>query len=327
MREAGWAHPRPPRDEGEHRVTLETRKPTAKPSWPLTLVTGVAGSGKSWLGAEASASPLISRTLWIGYGELDPDDYGSIDGADFDIVAHDGTTRDVVAKINEIADMPTPDDGRPVLIVVDSGGRFWDVLYDGVQRAKSARGPRAENDSDNDLWTPAHDEWQALLGALRRHNGPSIITARFAYSAVYVGGKANGEMAWRVQAEKGLPYDVDAVIEMRSRGDYTLSKVKSARMELPEPRSWPDFTIDALWREMGLADTEAGPRTFAKPVTNPNAALDRSGRNWNLELKACHSAAQVRALGAEASTARATDDVTVAIRRKLATLTPATPTQ
>lgn len=72
-------------------MTFQTRKPTGKPSWPLLLAAGGEGTGKSYLAAEASASDLIGKTYWLGYGEQDPDDYGNIPGADFDIVEHDGT--------------------------------------------------------------------------------------------------------------------------------------------------------------------------------------------------------------------------------------------
>lgn len=72
-------------------MTLKTRQPTGKPSWPILLLAGREKAGKSWAAVAASASDLIGRTLYIGIGEDDPDEYALIPGASFEIVEHDGT--------------------------------------------------------------------------------------------------------------------------------------------------------------------------------------------------------------------------------------------
>jgi hypothetical protein len=303
-------------------MALETRSLSGLPSWPVTLVAGTKSSGKTHLCVQASASPLISRTLWLGFGEMDPDDYGTIPGASVEVVSHAGTVKDLIEKVNEIADLPAPDEGV-ILIVIDSGTPVWETLSARVNAAKIARGPRAEGDKD--LWDEARREWVSLLNALRRHKGPSIITARFEEATVYVGGEATDKKVWRVRAERDLPFEVGACIEMRERGEYLLTGVKSARMEFTTARWWPDFTMDALWREFGLADGDVGERSFAKVITDPDAALDKTGRDWLAELEACHTIKQVTELGGQAS-GKAGKEVMTAIRRKTARLTPTPPT-
>ena len=78
-------------------MTLQTRKPTGIPSWPIVLLTGVEKSGKTYAAAAASASEMVGRTLWLGIGEDDPDEYGAIPGTRFEIVVHDGTYRSILA--------------------------------------------------------------------------------------------------------------------------------------------------------------------------------------------------------------------------------------
>ena len=312
MREARRVDARAPPDEGESRLTLNTRHLSGVPSWPIILLAGMHSTGKTFTCVEASASPLIARTLWLGFGELDPDDYGSIPGSAVETVHHNGTVHGLTEKVNEIADLPDPEHGVN-LIVIDSGTPVWESLTAGVQRAKVARGRDADNDKE--LWDAARAEWRALLAALRRHRGPSIITARFEETAIYVGDQATGERPWQVKAEKSLAYEVGAVIEMRTRGDYVLAGVKSASMQFNGPREWPDFTVDALWREMGLQGA-VGDRVFAEPVTDPDGALDVSDRDWFAELKSTTTPAAVAALGADASRSKANRDVVAAIRKK-----------
>jgi hypothetical protein len=120
-------------------VTLQTRKPTGLPSWPIALIGGVEGSGKSWKIVEASASDLIHRTLWIGCGEDDPDEYGIIPGARFEIVLHDGTYRGILAAVTAACAEPAGPKGEPNMIVVDSGSRFWEQLKDAAQDTANDR--------------------------------------------------------------------------------------------------------------------------------------------------------------------------------------------
>src|SRR5690606_14747062 len=86
--------------EGDEGMSaLQTRKPSGLPSWPILLLAGREKAGKSWAAVSASASPLVGRTLYIGIGEDDPDEYSIIPGADFEIVVHDGTFPGILAAV------------------------------------------------------------------------------------------------------------------------------------------------------------------------------------------------------------------------------------
>lgn len=291
-------------------MTVTTRKATGLPSWPLLLLTGRRGAGKTFTAAEASASPLVGGALWVGYGEPDPDDYAAIPGARFDLVEHDGSIRGLVATLEEIAGMP--ETSPPTLLVVDSGTRIWETISD------DTRARKGDVVDGGELWGPGKADWQAILNAMRRHKGPAIITARYEELGVL----ADGTYAWKVKAEKGLSYDVDGVIEMDERGTYVLSKIKSPRMAVPNKRAWPGFTVDALWRDMGLADSKVGASRYAAPVAETNRSEDKSGRDWLAELDRAVSLSQVAAIGSAATAAKASDLIRAAIRRKHQQLSP-----
>lgn len=291
-------------------MTITTRKPTGKPSWPLVLAAGGEGSGKSFLAAVASASDLIGQTYWIGYGEQDPDEYGAIPGANFDIVQHDGTITQLKAIIRELAALPKGD--KPTLLVVDSGTKVWDAVSENAQIEANKRQKREDAVITVDIWNKHKAHWRAIIDALRSHDGPSIITARYEEVAEIVKGKPTGEKLWKVKAEKGLPYDVDAVLHMPIRGEYTVSKVRSVRLQLQEPREWPNFTMDAFWRALGLHEVETGVSEYATPIVE-EPDLDVSGRKWLEELKELSTADEIASLGTEARAAHAADEIMSAI--------------
>lgn len=306
-------------------MTITTRKPTGRPSWPLLLAAGGEGAGKSFLAAQASASDLIGRTLWIGHGEADPDEYALIPGADFDIVEYDGTITGLRRIIREAAAEPKGD--KPTLLVVDSGTKVWDTISENAQldanqrAARNGRGGGGDATIGVDIWNRHKQHWRDIVDTLRLHDGPAIITAR--YEEVAAMGKdprsgktvPTGEKVWKVKAEKGLPYDVDAVVHMPVRGTYTLSKVRSVRLQLDEPKDWPGFTMDAFWRALGLADVETGRSAYATPVAEETPEADESGRDWLTELTAAGTdRGLLSKLGVEAKAAHASPETLEQIR-------------
>jgi hypothetical protein len=270
--------PTQPASAGRQALQRHTRRPTGKPSWPILLIAGAEKAGKSWACAAASGSPLIHRTLWIGIGEDDPDEYGNVPDADFEIVEHDGTYRDLLAAVEWAAAQPAGDDGRPNLIVLDSMSRLWDLLCDMAQDQANARARRkqqnpqsrqtaatddTEADIHMDLWNIAKSRWSNVMDALRAHQGPALVTARLDEVTVMVGGKPTQQKELKVKAEKSLPYDVGGVIQLPERGKAFLTGVRTTRMQIPERVPLPGFTVEKLWRNLGLADTEVGNRTHS----------------------------------------------------------------
>ncbi len=253
-------------------MALQTRKPTGLPSWPVVLLGGREKAGKTWAALHGSTSPLVGRTLYIGIGEDDPDEYSAIPGADFEIVLHDGTYAGIRGAVEGAVAEP-PVDGKPTLIILDSGTRAWNLIVDNAQavanrKAKGRQDPLTGDYSVTpDLWNAAAAQWAGIMNPLLRHQGPVVVTARLDNVMVMRNGQPTQEKEWKIQGHKTLPFDASAVVEMRERGHFLLTGVRSARIALPEPRLIPEFSLPWFWDLLGLAQG-VGERTHSAIVAD-----------------------------------------------------------
>lgn len=238
---------------------LKTRKPTGKPPWPMLLLAGMEKTGKSYACAVASASEHIGRTFWIGIGEDDPDEYGAIPGARFEIVEHDGTYWNILRAIEAAVAQPATD-GKPNLIVVDSIGRLWELLADMAQAEANRRRRKDEAVITMDQWNVAKSRWAHVITALKSHNGPVVVTSRMEKVTVMDDdGNPTKEKIFKIRAEKSLPFDVGVIVKMHARGEYYLEEVRSLKFK-PEPGvtvPYPDFTVEKLWTDLGVTEPGA----------------------------------------------------------------------
>jgi len=256
-------------------MTRKLRKPTGLPPWPIILIAGAEKVGKSYSCAAASASPHIGRTFWIGCGEDDPDEYGAIDGARFEIVEHDGTYKDILDAITEVSAEPY-EDGRPNMIVFDSASALWELLSGEAQSTANRRAKQKANrgnkpDADDvpismDLWNTATGRWNKIITAFKEHLGPVLITSRLEQVTVMDGGKPTTQKELKIKAQKNLSYDVGAVVMIPAREQYLLTGVRSLAYH-PEdpskPTDYPGFTVEKLWSDMGLIGKgKTAPRQF-----------------------------------------------------------------
>lgn len=252
-------------------MALRTRKPTAKPSWPVLLLAGAEKSGKSYSCALASTSKKVERTLWVSIGETDPDQYGAIDGAEFEIVEHDGTVNGIYQVLVEIASLPAGD--KPTLLVVDSMTKLWDMIKDDLQKTANARAKKynkSEQAISMDLWNKGNTMHQRIVSAINAHNGPVLLTSRLEpVTVVDDKGKPTPIKADKIKANKNLPYDVDGVIQMPERGIAVISGLRSVFVKLDGPTQYPNFTVDALWDSLRLGDVSE--RKVSDPAEPVNA--------------------------------------------------------
>lgn len=269
-------------------MTTTFREPTGKPTWPILLIAGGEKSGKSYASAKASASDLIGQTYWIGVGEDDPDEYGAIPGARFRIAKHNGTHQSILESLRDASKHPRVD-GKPNLLVVDSGTRVWEMLSDEAQeranmRAKKAAekwnkpfDPDTESTIGPDLWNRATGRWQDVMEILRNHDGPSIITARLDIVTIMdAKGQPTKDKTSKVKAQKSLPFDVGGIVEMPERGKAYISGIRSLKLDLPvgEKQQVKDFTVDWLWRKLGLdVEGATSPRQHSGADGQASAAV------------------------------------------------------
>lgn len=274
---------------------LKTRKPTGKPPWPIVLLAGGEKTGKSWAAAAFSASDLVGRTFFVEIGESYADEYGAIPGARYEICEHDGSYRGIGGQIYAATQAPRVD-GKPNCIIVDSMTLLWDLLSDQAQRTAYARWrkknpnkpePDGEVQITMDLWNIAKKRWNDILDLLRRHDGPVLLTARLEQVAVMApNGQPTTDKTLKVKAEKNLPYEVDVIVQMPSPRKYQITGLRSVKFQIEPDGAWPfpDFTVDALLRRLGLDAADAtAPRvvTQTRPAAEPPQQPEASERGFD----------------------------------------------
>lgn len=309
-------------------MPLRTSKPTGQMPYPTTVIAGGKGAGKTSQLVLASGSPLVDQSFILTVGEERPDAFLGMGDADFQIVEHDGTFADILDQVREVKALPRRD-GRPNFFGIDTMSAIWNLLLEqgqtaanrraqlAAQRARSAA-PVGPVKMANEDWEALRRDWGTLLNLLRTMDGPVAMTARLEELTVTVNGEATAEKVWRMRADPNLGYEVTAVIEMARRGDYTLTKLNDPQAGFAGPRSWPDFTLDAFWRDMGLGARDFGPRVVETARVDPSLTADSTGRDWIAELSGATTIAKLRLLLAQAKGANASPEVIEQIAGELA---------
>lgn len=215
-------------------IKLKTRKPTGIVPWPLILVEGDEGAGKTYSAAEFSASKRIGQMYWIDLAEGSADEYAAIPGAKYLIIDHDGSYRDILEQIRAVyleARRAAAAGEPPVVLSVDSGSSLWRMLKswtnERARRSKS-NAQRLQDDPDSsidvgmNLWNDATERWLDVIHLLQTFPGIAIITARGKQiTAIDDNGKPvtdnRGRVLkeWKVQAQKDLAFDSSVWVRMR----------------------------------------------------------------------------------------------------------------
>lgn len=267
-----------------------THRPTGSASYPIVLLAGVQGGGKSWAAAEATGLPYFKRSFWLELGEQMADEYGDVPGADYEIIDHDGSYKQILAACKWAARESKT--SGPGVFVLDSATELWSMLSDEQQLAanrrmdvKAANGrgrSRAEDqeaDVTVDLWNKAKDRSNDVMDALRDFNGLVILTARLDDQAVIgAGGQPTGDRIWKVRTHKEVPYYAQVVMQARAPRQWTMTKVASTKLSMPKEgyKDWPDFTIEELLILMELdGDRNPAARHFTR--ADPGAAAEENG--------------------------------------------------
>jgi hypothetical protein len=241
----------------------------------VLLLAGREKSGKSYQAAVASASDLVDRTFWVGFGEQDPDAYGAIPGARFEIAEHDGTLADMKDTLRYLLAIEKGD--KPHLLVLDSATRVWMTLRDKANYIAAKRGKKDRDGEfivSMDIWNKVNTEWVEILNLIRRWQGPVILTARLDTVAVIENGKPTSAKTEKVQGQKSMAYDVDAIVEMPERGRAELVGARSVIYNVPTRVELPEFTVDGLWRKLGLATAQIAQATYTEPPAQDADAAD-----------------------------------------------------
>ncbi|MFF0754423.1 hypothetical protein [Streptomyces sp. NPDC004267] len=262
----------------------------------MILLAGTEKSGKSYEAAAFSGSNLIGRTFWIELGEGEGHHYGSVPGARYELVRHDGSFRDILDAVRWAAWQPRGEDGKPNAIVLDSASILWELLGDeqaiiarrrAAKRAAQNKLPASTDPTDytitSDQWNVAKRRWGMIIDALRHHDGPVIMCARMDEVTIFdAAGQPTKERTWKIQAEKKLPFEVTGTIQLRGYRRAFLTGMRSLRLNVAPDQTvpYPGFSLDKLMRDLGLDELTAAERTYVAPrpeayIAEHDAELER----------------------------------------------------
>lgn len=237
-------------------MALTTRKPTGKAPWPLVLLAGQQKCGKSYTASRFSASNLVDRTFYIEVGEGSADQYGAIPGARYEIVEHDGSWAGILAAVEAAASEPRPN-GKPHALVIDSMTELWGLLAD---EQESVARDRGKGTITMDQWNAAKKRWRRVIDAARANPGPVIFTARYNEVTVMRNGKPTTDKEWKIDAEKNLAYEVDAVITWKQPREPFINGVRTVAFDVPPgglaPKDPANFDLDKFFRSLNIDGAE-----------------------------------------------------------------------
>ncbi|NML55191.1 hypothetical protein HHL19_35300 [Streptomyces sp. R302] len=270
------------------------RKPTGLPNPPIILLTGPETTGKRYAAAEGSGSELIGTTYWIQVGGTSgiADYYGTVPGARYEIVPHDGSFEDILDAIRFAVTQPPAEDGRRNMVVIDDVSNVWDLLSDEValvsrsraeRRARASGAPAARPDDpyvdeERDLWVTAKERWGSMLHLLRKHTGPSLLIARQEIVTVYDHDKPTPYTTRKIRAEKGIRAAVDAVVEFHGVGESYITALHVTSPHGALRPGWDRFEgVDRLLRRIGYPNTaETRTATESRPEAYLEAYVRRT---------------------------------------------------
>ncbi|MBX9150033.1 AAA family ATPase [Rhodococcus qingshengii] len=310
-------------------TTIKTRKPTGAVPWPLILVEGGEKTGKSWALAEFTASDKVGQAYWLDLGEGAADEYAAIEGADYLVLEHDGTWRDIhgqIAAVRQEAQRAHDAGEKPVVLLIDSMTAEWDMLKDWVGgRARQSKyavkqlkeDPDAEIKPAMNLWNDANDRHGRLMHLLMTFPGIVVVTARGKMVAALDnnGRPIPNEKEYKVEGHKTLAFDVSAWVRLSRDEAPKIVGIRSVnhglRPGVDKPKPAPQFTLEwlvfdalkcdpktAKVRELQALDStpDAAPE---QPAQQSRSAADRFGAQQSQDAQVTAEELVAKARAAE----------------------------
>lgn len=289
-------------------MPVKSHKPSGVVPWPLVLVEGGEKVGKSYSALSLSTSDKVGPTWVIDLGEGTAEEYGAIPGADYEVCEHDGTWKDILARVGEVrgeAQRAHAANEPPVVLVIDSMTAEWSMLSDWAnQRArrtetnqkKLAKNPDADITVSMNFWNDAATRHRKLMTMLLTFPGIVVITARGKEVAeVDDNGKPSGDKSYKVEGHKTLAFDASAWVRLSRDHPPLVVGMRSVkhgvRPGVDKPKPAPNFTLEWLVFDVLGCDPRRATARDVKPLDGGELTADERGVDSAAEeLKAAKAA-------------------------------------
>jgi len=261
------SNPTPAATAPKAGARIKSRQPTGEIGYPLILLAGDEKAGKSLVPVVLSRSQRVGMTYWFDLGEGAADEYAVLPGAQYQVIEHDGSYRDILEQMTAVwheAARAQREGEPPVVTVFDSASAEWTMLVnwtnDRARRSRTGQkklehDPDAEIDPTSNLWNDATKRHYRLMNLWMTFPGICILTARGKEVMQMKNGQpdTNAPKLLKPEGQKGLAYDVDAWIWMhREPRRAELMGVRSLRVStgdrLPTTKvgNWDVLDLDAF---------------------------------------------------------------------------------
>lgn len=221
---------------------IRGHKATGAVPWPLILLEGESGSGRSWLAAMLSADERIGEMYWLDLSEGTGDQYGGIEGCSYTVLDHNGSYADILQHVEEVraeAQRAREAGEKPVAFVIDSGSDLWAGLSEWAgQLARSSRknkdllaaDPNADIDVGHTYWNKATARWKRVMLRLMTFPGVVVVIANGNEVTDFdAQGRPTRNKSWSVDGQKRLPNDVMVHVRMFKDSDPQIIKSRTVR--------------------------------------------------------------------------------------------------
>lgn len=303
-------------------TALKTHRPTGRAPWPLILLTGEPGSGKSWTAAEFSGCERVGQAFWLDLGEGCAEEYGQVPGADYEVIEHDGTWVQIIEQaraVKEVAQQAQEAGEPPVVFVIDSMTSEWAMLSEWTDkrarrqkgnRAKLADDPDAEVDITTNLWNDANSRHNRLMNILKTFPGIAVmICSEKEVTQMDKGGNPTSTKEWKPEGHKFLARDCSVWVRFLREDHPVVVKCRSVhygiRPGVDKPKKVPNLTFDWLVFDLLKCDpatTRARDmRTLNADQQLPEEATEADGKQQQNGSEALAQAARY-ILGAKNAT-------------------------
>jgi hypothetical protein len=222
---------------------LRSRPPRNVAPWPLVLVEGEEGSGKTTLPILLTRDDRVGRGYLLDLGEGSAEEYGLYPGVDFHLIEHDGTYADVYGQLLAVraeAERAKAAGEPPPVLMIDTVSDLWDGLKDWTtaraslsdrNREKRASDPHAEIDVPRNLWNDTASRYRRLMTTCLTFPGPVVMIARGKEVSATDPNTGqpyrDGRRTWSVEAHRTLTADCTVWLRMRREVPPQIIKARS----------------------------------------------------------------------------------------------------